>query len=182
MEGVLNKRPTFYRGGVPDDFKDLQDLKEMERFLESIEVIVNFLEKALNVSPRSFKEMDLSGCYPETWREITLSTIFLTASANRILTGTFKFEAIEKARLKDLFAHLFEKEDQGKGVISMELRNGLEEWLSLMENDPQRREHLVAFQDFCLDLLEETLGKVPPGEEIDPRFVKGLLIYQPFDK
>ena len=114
--------------------------------------------------------------------ENSLSTIFLTALAKRILLGKFQFEAIEKARLNDLFSHLFEREGQGKGVIRMELRNGLREWLSSMENDPQGRGHLVAFQDFCLDLFDEEFGKVPPGEEIDPRFVKGLLIYQPLNK
>jgi hypothetical protein len=176
MEGVLSKRPTFYREGVADDFKDLRDLKEMGRFLESIEAIVYFLERSLNVSPRSLKEMDLNGCHPEKYQEITLSTIFLTALANRVITGTFKFEAIEKVRLDDLFAVLFKRDDQGKGAIKMELRKELREWLSSMEGDPQKREHLIPFQDFCLDLIEEQYGKIPLGEEIDPRFVKGLLI------
>jgi hypothetical protein len=45
-----------------------------------------------------------------------------------------------------------------------------------MENNPQRLEHLIAFQDFCLDLFEVEFGKVPAGEEFDPRFLKGLLI------
>jgi hypothetical protein len=39
-----------------------------------------------------------------------------------------------------------------------------------------KRQHLLAFQDFCLDLLEEEYGKIPLGEKIDLRFVKGLLI------
>ena len=176
LEGVLRKRPIFNRNGVNDDFKSLRDLNEMEVFLESIEGIVSFLGERLNVNPRHLKEMDLSGCHPEGWREITLSTIFLTAFTNQILYGMFQFEAIEKARLKDLFSHLFEREDQGKGVIKMELRNGLRDWLSSTENDLQRQGHLIAFKDFCLDLFEEEFGKVPPGDEIDPRFVKGLLI------
>ncbi|MDI7261859.1 MAG: DUF6178 family protein, partial [Thermodesulfobacteriota bacterium] len=176
MEGVLRKRPAFYRNGVSDDFKDLQDLKEMERFLESIESIVNFFGKELNVHPPKLKQMDWSGCHPEKWGEITLSTIFLTSLANQILRGTFQFDPIEKAQLQDLLSHLFERDDQGKGVHKTEVRNGLKEWLSSMESDPQRRGYLIAFQNYCLDLFEEAFGKVPPGEEVDPRFVKGLLI------
>ena len=46
-------------------------------------------------------------------------------------------------------------------------------------NSPKReemkRQHLLAFQDFYLDLLEE-YGKISPEEKINPRFVKGLLI------
>lgn len=176
MEGILRKRPAFYRNGAYEDFKNLQDLTEMERFLDAIEGILSFLGERLKISPQSLKEMDLSGCYPARWREITLSTLFLTALANQVLFGIFQFEPIGKVRLKELVSHLFERDAQGKGGIRMELRNEMKQWLNVRENDPQRREHLIAFQDFCLDLLEETFGEIPPGEEVDPRFVKGLLI------
>ena len=148
----------------------------MESFLKLIEVPINFLRKRLNVSPRSLREMDLTGCYPEEWRGISFSTIFLTALANQILRGTFKFEAIEKAKLKDLFSHIFEKDGEGEGVMRMEIRKGFRDWLGSMEDDENRRQDLLAFQDFCLDLFEEEYKRIPPEEEIDPRFVRGLLI------
>lgn len=176
MEGVLRKRPALYRDGVYEDFKDLQELREIERFLDSIEALLSFFGERLKVSTRSLREMDLSGCHPERWQEITLSTIFLTALANQVLLGSFKFEPIEKLRLQDLFSHLFERDVQGKGMIRMDLRDDLRQGLRSMESDPQRQEHLIAFQDFCLDLFEVEFGKVPLEEEFDPRFVKGLLI------
>ncbi len=176
FEGILRKRPVLYRDWIYEDFKDLQDLKETEDFLEFIEAITHFGGEELNVSPRSLKEMDLSNCHPEKWQELTLSTIFITSLANQVLKGTFQFQAIELGQVKVLVSRVFERDDQGKGVIKMELRNGLEERLSSMERDPQKRDHLIAFRDFCLDLFEEQFGKIPPGEEIDPRFVKGLLI------
>ena len=58
----------------------------------------------------------------------------------------------------------------------MEIREDLKEWFHSIENDPQKRFHLLAFRDFCFDLFEEEYGGIPPGEEIDPRFVKGLLL------
>jgi hypothetical protein len=58
----------------------------------------------------------------------------------------------------------------------MEIREDLKEWFHSIENDPQKRLHLLAFHDFCLDLLEEQYGRIPSEEEIDPRFVKGLLL------
>jgi len=176
FEGILRKRPALYRDGIPEDFKNLQDLKEAEVFLESIESIVNFFGKELNVHLPKLKQMDWSGCHPEKWEEITLSTIFLTSLANQILRGTFQFEPIEQARIKDLLYKVFERDDQGRGVIKREVSVGLKEWLGSIEDASQRREHLVAFLDFCLDLFEKEFGKVPPEEEIDPRFVKGLLI------
>jgi hypothetical protein len=176
MEGVLRKRPAFYRDGVFDDFKDLRDLKEMNSFLESIEGIVYFLGESFKLTSRSLKEMALSGCYPERWQEITLSTILLTALMNRILTGYLRFEPIEKARLKDLFSHLFERDAEGKGGIQTKVQNELRQFLESIETDLKRQQHLIAFLHFCLDLMEKEFGKLPAGEEIDPRFVKGLLI------
>jgi len=57
----------------------------------------------------------------------------------------------------------------------MKIGEGFKEWFHSIENDPQKRLHLLAFRDFCFDLFEEEFGRVPQGEEIDPRFVKGLL-------
>jgi len=176
FEGILRKRPALYRNWIYEDFKTLQDLKEAEDFLEFIEAIVNFLAKELKVYPRYLKELDLSSCYPEDWREITLSTIFLTCLANQVLKGAFRFEAIEQTRLGDFLHRVFERDAQGKGVIRMEVKERLREWLSSMESEDSRRQHLLAFEDFCLDLFEEGYGKISPEEEVDPRFVKGLLI------
>jgi hypothetical protein len=62
-------------------------------------------------------------------------------------------------------------------VFGMKIGEGFKEWFHSIENDPQKRLHLLAFRDFCFDLFEEEFGRVPQGEEIDPRFVKGLLIH-----
>jgi hypothetical protein len=58
----------------------------------------------------------------------------------------------------------------------MEIGEGFKEWFHSIENDPQKRLHLLAFRDFCLDLFEEEFGRIPLEEEIDPQFFKGLLI------
>ncbi len=58
----------------------------------------------------------------------------------------------------------------------MEIEEGIKEWIDSLSGDPNRREHLLAFWDFCRDLFEEQYGAIPPGQEADPRFVKGLLV------
>jgi hypothetical protein len=176
FEGILRRRPALYRDWNYEDFKNPQDLREADDFLESIQTVVHFLGNELKVSPLSLKEMDLSSCYPDDWREITLSTIFLTSMANQALTGTFQFEAIGQAQMKDYLYRVFERDAQGKGVIKVEVKNGLRDWLRSIEGEELKRQHLLAFQDFCLDLFQVQYGKIPPGEEVDPRFVKGLLI------
>ncbi len=176
LEGILRKRPALYRDWIYQDFGSLQDLKEANDFLEFIETILHFLGKELNLSPVHLKELNLSDCTPDDWREITLSAIFLTSTANQILKGTFQFEAIGQAQVKDFLDRVFERDTQGKGVVKMEVKKGLRNWLDSIEGEEVKRQHLLAFQDFCLDLFETEYGKIPPGEEVDPRFVKGLLI------
>ena len=167
FEGVLRKRPVLYRDGIPEDFKSLQDFRETKNLFDLVGAVTRFLGQKLQVYPKRLKALD---------QEVTLSTIFLTAWANQILKGTFQFEPIERVQLKDLFSRIFEKDEQGKGVIKMEIKNGLKKALCSMEADENRRIHLLAFKDFCLDLFEEEFGRIPPEEEIDPRFIKGLLI------
>jgi len=176
MEGILRRRPALHRDWVYEDFKNVQDLKEADDFLEFIKTIIIFLGKELDVSPLSVREMDLSGCYPDDWREITLSAVFLTSMANQILRGTFQFEAIGRDQVKDFLSRVFERDSGGKGVLKMEVKNGLRDWLSSIEGEEMKQQHLLAFQDFCLDLFEVQCGKLPPDEEVDPRFLKGLLI------
>jgi len=60
--------------------------------------------------------------------------------------------------------------------MKMEVKKGLRDWYYSNERDEVKRQHLLAFQDFCLDLFEEEFVKIPPEEKIDPRFVKGLII------
>ncbi len=176
FEGILRRRPALYRDWVYEDFKNPHDLKEADDFLEWLKSVVTFFGNELKVSPLYLKGMDLSGCTPDDWREMTLSAIFLTSLANQILKGTFQFEAIGQARAKDFLSRVFERDDQGKGVIKVEVKNGLRDWLRSIEGEELKQQHLLAFQDFCLDLFEVQYGKIPPGEEVDPRFVKGLLI------
>ncbi len=167
FEGVLRKRPLLYRDGRVEDFKSLQDFREAGNLLERVEGVVQFLGEKLRVHPQQLKELD---------QEVTLSTLFLTGWANQIVKGRFQFEPVESVQLKDLLSRIFEKDGQGKGVIKMEIKNGLKGALCSMEADENRRIHLLAFKDFCLDLFEEEFGRIPPEEEIDPRYVKGLLM------
>jgi len=176
FEGILRRRPTLYQNWVYEDFKNPQDLKEADDFLEWLKTIITFLGIELKVSPLYLKGIDLSGCYPDDWREMTLSAIFLTSLANQILKGTFQFEAIVQAQVKDFLSRIFERDGTGKGVIKVEVKNGLRDWLRSVEGEELKQQHLLAFQDFCLDLFEVQYGNIPPGEEVDPRFVKGLLI------
>jgi len=78
--------------------------------------------------------------------------------------------------VKEFLSRVFERDAGGKGAVKVEVKNGLKDWLSSIEGEEMKRQHLLAFQDFCLDLFEVHYGKLPPDEKVDPRFVRGLLI------
>jgi hypothetical protein len=82
FEGILRRRPVLRRDWMDEYFKNLQDLREADDFLEFIETTTHFLGKELNIFPHYLKGLDLIDCHPEDWREITFSTIFLTSFAN----------------------------------------------------------------------------------------------------
>ena len=176
VEGILKKRPVHYRNGIPDDFKNLSEVEETERFLRMVETISSTLVDKVGLSPRHIKEMNLTDCHPSDWHEIPFSTLFLTALANLILRGSFHVEPIERDNLKQLFTRVFEKNDQDQEVIRMQIRSDLTHWLKANETDEQKRLDLLAFRDFCFDLFEGEYGRIPQKEEIDPRFVKGLIV------
>ena len=176
FEGVLRRRPVLCREGVEEDFKSLLDFEETDRFLGRVEAWVSFMEEKVKILPHQIKSLDLGSSHPSTWREITLSTLFLTSLAHQILEGQFLFRAVDQSRLKEFISRIFERDEHGKGVVKMEIKNGLNEWFVSIESDREKRLHFMAFRDFCCDLLEGEYGKIPEGEEIDPRFVRGLLV------
>jgi len=176
FQGLLRRRPVLYRDGGFEDFKNIQEIKETQHFLDLVQTVAGTLGERFNISPGLLREKDLTRCYPGRWKELTFSTVFLTSFANRILTGTFQFEAIEKTRLEDYLTHVFERDVHGKGVVKAEIRKTSEDWVKSIESDEIRQQHLLAFSHFSLDLFEQEYGRIPPGEEIDPRYVRGLLI------
>jgi hypothetical protein len=176
FEGLLRRRPALCRQGACDDFGSVADLRTAESFLDEIGAATAFLQSSLRVAPGRLRGIDLVGCQPEEWQDLTLSTLFLTGLANRALGRGFEFAPVEKSRLNDLLSFFFRRTEGGKGVIRMEIKEETDQWLSSAEEDETRRQHLRAFRDFCLDLFEMEYGKVPPEGEIDPRFVKGLLV------
>ena len=176
FEGLLRKRPVLYRAGIEEDFKTLRDFEETGRFLDGVDAWISFLRERLKVLPHQIKSLDLGSSHPGTWREITLSTLFLTSLAQQMLEGEFLFRAVDHSRLKEFISRVFERDERGKGFVRTEIKDGLRKWLESTESDREKLSHLIALRDFCCGLLEEEYGKIPEGEEIDPRFVRGLLV------
>jgi hypothetical protein len=110
-------------------------------------------------------------------------TLERDSSASRIPGGTEKISPPfyltfqeEGPFLSSVLLRIDDPQERNRIKIEMEIKNGLRNALCSMEADENRRIHLLAFKDFCLDLFEEEFGRIPSEEEIDPRFVRGLFI------
>jgi len=176
FQGLLQKRPAFYRNGVYEDFRDVEDLKEIESTLEMVAAATHFIMDQLALSSQRIKEIDFQNCHPNRWQEITLSTIFLTSLANQILRNMFLFEPIQRTQLSILVSSLFEKGDEGQPIVRRELRNWADQFVKSDTREGKRRLSIWRFWDFCFATLEEEYGRITPGKGIDLRFIKGFLV------
>jgi hypothetical protein len=178
FQGLLRKRPAFYRNGVYGDFKDIEDLREVESFLEMVAGATHFIIDQLGFSSQKVKEMDFRNCHPNRWQEITLSTIFLTSLGNQVLRNIFLFDPIEETQLSILLSSLLEKGDAGPQIVKREFRDWANELVISATKEGKKRLSIQRFWDFCFGILEEEFGRIPPEERIDLRFIKGFLIRQ----
>jgi hypothetical protein len=103
-------------------------------------------------------------CQPEQADEVTLVEFFLTSLANRLLGRDFQPLPIAEEELAGLHGMVSQS-----GMLNPRLREETVKWL----------ESLVpgggAFASYCLDIWEDEFCSVG-FEDIDPRFVGGLII------
>jgi len=57
------------------------------------------------------------------------------------------------------------------------MKKALENVLNSPEDNEIKHQHLLAFCDFCRDLLEEKYGVMAPDAEFNTKSVKGLLVH-----
>ena len=112
----------------------------------------------------------------------TLSAIWLTVSANRMLSGQAFLQPLSLASWERLGGLLFEQKrsdgskKSGPDIFQQGIQLVAE---SGPELKPDEKEALHWWLDFLGDKLEAELGRIPVGEKADPRFVSGFIIHIP---
>lgn len=156
--------PLCPDAGGERSFKGLNDYRQAAARLNRLDLLVELFEQRLPFAPPVPEDVDLAGCIPVSFDDITLSTLLLTALANRLLGREFAPTPIPAEELPGLHGHL----SRG-GRIDAQLRK---ETVSQLEG------LLAGSGDFvgkCLDRLEAEFCAIDP-EHLDPRFVGGLII------
>ena len=169
VKALNQSKPRFYAGventARADErpFRNYADVKAVSSELDTIETLLPLFGAGGVFNIPAPDELDLDGCIPPQISEVTLSELFLTAIANKILGKEPTPEPIPVQELETLHQALHAE------VNFTDLRRQSHEWLE------QLAPGSGAFAEFCFDMLEHEFYALRP-EDLKPEYVGGLLI------
>ena len=171
--GFLARMPRFYSAldGTGEvemrDFRTMRDLHISYAILDQVDAIPRLFRALLDIdiaSPGFRAEVAA--------REVRLSQVLLTALVRQALDGRLVPEPIEASRLVAMRNAVIVR--NGKpGRLSPAFREMAQRQLQ-ERLDESTRSASADFVNSCLNLLEEEFADL--GVEIDPRFVKSVLL------
>jgi hypothetical protein len=174
LAGFLQRQPQFYggldRGGsvVMRDFRSIRDLHLGYAILEQLDAVPDLFKSlvGLDIASARFRA-NIAG------HEIRLSQILLTMFARQSLDGRLMVEPLEAARLREARSAIM---TAGRPARLSELFHESVRLVLETRLDPTLRVRTETFVHSCLNMLEDDLAELDPSQDIDPRFVRSLLI------
>ncbi len=164
------KKPRFFEGledvtrAGERPFSESRELRLAAQWLDRLEVQRRLFTERLPFELPAPSDLDLTGCTPDDPSDLTLSDLFLTALANRILGRPFAPHPIPRSELSVLHAEICLN-----GKLLDELRSSTVEWLeSLLPGAGE-------FGRWCLDIWQEELCAHSP-DDLDLPFFGGLIL------
>lgn len=170
ITALCQSKPRFFNG-IKDatradqrPFFTWAELLMVQEELKCIEALLNlFGPQGLFDLPQP-EQLDLDGCFPEQGNEVTLSELFLTALANRMLGRDFVPEPIPASELLALHEKICQE-----GEAFLALREQTAHWVE------QQAPGTTSFANFCLDIWQHELCALAPAE-VTAEYVGGLII------
>lgn len=162
-------KPRFYSGvesvtrADERPFRNYRDVEAVSTELSSVEALLPLFGAKGVFNIPAPDELDLDGCIPPQASEVTLSELFLTAIANKILGHEPTPEPIAAAELETLHQALH------ADANFAELRQQTYTWLESLAPGSG------AFAEFCFEIWEHEFYALKP-ENLQPQYVGGLLI------
>lgn len=170
LQALLRKpHPLFFEGleqaGLDGTrtFRNLADLQLASERLDELARLGELFEKRLPFTLPE-PEVELAGCRPATTTELDLTTIFLTALANRLLDRELTPRPIPVAELTLLHEHITRD-----GRLDPRVREETVAWVEALVMGGQR------FAHYALDVWDHDFCPIDPAA-IDPRFLEHLII------
>jgi hypothetical protein len=179
IQGLFFKRPQYYDragGGKYRPFQSPGELRETRKLLDNLAVLAQLTAQRLGISAGEINALSMLSLYQP---DPTLSAVWLTAAANRLLGGLAVLQPLSVASWERLAELLLEPnrpsgfKKAGPDIFQQGIRLIMESGGELMLEE---KETLHWWLDFLKDKLEAELGRIPAEEKADPRFVSGFLI------
>ncbi len=175
LTGFLSRMPQFFggldRGGsvTMRDFRAMRDLHLGYAMLEQLDSLPEFFHAALglDIAGTAFRAQ-VAG------HDVLLSQILLTALDRQALDERLVLMPIEPERLNAMHAAVMTRNgpparisDSFRALVGETLGRRMDAALIARSSD---------FINSCLNLLEEEFTDLDPAIEIDPRFIRSVLI------
>lgn len=185
MEGLLLKKPLLYEGLLDPSssryrtFRNLEELARAEEVLQEVMVLSKLHSDLYGFRPEELRAMDLEGCHPERFKEVTFKTITITSLARWSTGGTLRFEALSPEELKAFLQRALKTEGQR---LKPELKEGFRQEVEalfedllapLSEADRNRAKGFL--EEILRDLVAE-FGHLDLSRPLDPRFLRWVLV------
>lgn len=170
LDPLLETCPRFYQGLEEEGqesasvFRALQQVQLCEEWLDLLEVQQRLFEQHFDFALLPPDEFDLEAVMLETVDDLSLSELFLTALANRVLGRSFQPEPIIVADLEGLHQQVCHE-----GQLAPMLIEETVAWLDSLEPGGG------SFAEYCLEFWQEAFCNISL-EDLDPRFVGGILV------
>jgi hypothetical protein len=175
LEGFLQRMPRFFAGledrgaVVMRDFATMRDVHLGYAMLDQIEAIPALFAAIgrIDLASPGFRSA-VAG------RDLKLSQILITTLVNSALDGRLAPEPLAARRLNEIRAALMTRGQRPAGLTDA-FHAHVEQTLR-SELDDEVRERSADYVNACLNLFEEEFAELDPEIEIDPRFVRCILL------
>ncbi|HJU11037.1 MAG TPA: DUF6178 family protein [Candidatus Binataceae bacterium] len=174
LAGFLQRQPQFYGGldrngsAMMRDFRSIRDLHLGYAILEQLDAVPDLFKAlvGLDIASARFRA-NIAG------HEIRLSQILLTMFARQRLDGRVTFEPLEAERLGEARAAIMTNGRPAR--LSQDFHESVH-FILETRLDPGVRTRSEGFVNSCLNMLEEEFAELDVSREIDPRFIRTLLV------
>jgi hypothetical protein len=157
-------------------FMDLSEVRRAGGQLAYAETVLDYFESHQGFDPKAICAMLDSAGYEHGERTaIRFPSLWLTALAHQIVDGRWALEPLTPAAVEHFAAAALERSAEGRQVRPALLATAAAHVESL-GLPPARRRHMDTFVRRAFHVLEDAIGGLPPGEEVDPRFIGSVLL------
>ncbi|WP_297056645.1 DUF6178 family protein [Thermosulfurimonas sp.] len=160
-------------------FRELSEVRRVERILEEIGYWAVLIQKAFGTPPLWVAEIATARTNFLEPRDITWSALILTALSNWMETGEFRFAPLPAEKWPEVFRRLLEfHPEPQRNRFRPELEEKLHQnfrWLAQREFYYDR-ELTESFLRFVISRLEEELAFADPDQPPSPRYLRYILV------